>query len=127
MTVPLADTSLFIAIEQGRRLRAVPPERALVSTITVGELRLGVLAAPDATVAARRLRTREKALKAEPVPVDGIVAEVWAALRVGLRERQRRMPINDSWIAATAIAYGIPVATQDDDYDDVPGLEVVKL
>ena len=127
MTVPLADTSLFIAIEQGRRLRAVPPERALVSTITVGELRLGVLAAPDATVAARRLRTLEKALKAEPVPVDGIVAEVWAALRVGLRERQRRMPINDSWIAATAIAYGIPVATQDDDYDDVPGLEVVKL
>lgn len=37
------------------------------------------------------------------------------------------MPINDSWIAATAIAHGIPVATQDDDYDDVPGLDVVKL
>ncbi len=125
MTVPLADTSLFIAIEQGRPLRAAPPKRALVSTITVGELRLGVLAAPDATVAARRLRTLEKALEAEPVPVDAVVAEAWAALRAGLRER--RMPINDSWIAATAIAHGIPVATQDDDYDDVPGLEVVKL
>jgi predicted nucleic acid-binding protein len=37
------------------------------------------------------------------------------------------MPLNDSWIAATAIAHGLPVATQDDDYDEVPGLEVVKL
>jgi len=127
VTVPLADTSLFIAVEQGRPLLTAPPERVLVSTITVGELRLGVLAAPDATIAARRLRTLERALEAEPVPVDGIVAEAWAALRVGLREQKRRMPINDSWIAATAIAHGIPVATQDDDYDDVPGLDVVKL
>lgn len=39
----------------------------------------------------------------------------------------RRIPLNDSWIAATAIAHRLPVATQDDDYDDVPGLEVVKL
>ncbi|MDQ3153490.1 MAG: PIN domain-containing protein [Actinomycetota bacterium] len=123
VTVPLADTSLFIAIAQGRPLRAAPPERALVSTITVGELRFAVLAAPDTTIAAMRLRTLEKALEAEPMPV----AEAWAALRAGLWERQRRMPINDSWIAATAIAHGIPVATQDDDYDDVPGLEVMKL
>lgn len=127
MRAPLADTSLFVAIEQGRPLRAAPPDRALVSIITVGELRLGVLAAPDATIAARRLRTLEKALEAEPVPVDEVVAEAWAALRARLREQERRMPINDSWIAATAIAYGIPVATQDDDYDDVPGLDVVKL
>jgi predicted nucleic acid-binding protein len=28
---------------------------------------------------------------------------------------------------ATAIAHGLPVATQDDDYDQVPGLQVVKL
>ena len=36
-------------------------------------------------------------------------------------------PLNDSWIAATALAHGLPVATQDDDYDQVPGLQVVKL
>jgi predicted nucleic acid-binding protein len=30
------------------------------------------------------------------------------------------MPVNDSWIAATAIAHGIPVLTQDDDYDHAP-------
>ncbi len=37
------------------------------------------------------------------------------------------MPLNDSWIAATTIAHGLPVATQDGDYDEVSGLEVVKL
>ena len=37
------------------------------------------------------------------------------------------MPINDSWIAATALARGMPVVTQDSDYDDVPGLRVVKV
>lgn len=58
---------------------------------------------------------------------DTSLADAWAALRAQLRERGRRMPLNDSWIAATAIAHGLPVATQDDDYDEVPGLEVVKL
>jgi len=37
------------------------------------------------------------------------------------------MPINDSWIAATALAHDLTVTTQDDDYDDVPGLQVVKV
>ncbi len=37
------------------------------------------------------------------------------------------MPVNDSWIAATALANGLPVASQDSDYDDVPGLRVLKL
>jgi predicted nucleic acid-binding protein len=37
------------------------------------------------------------------------------------------MPINDSWIAAVALANNMPVASQDSDYDDVPGLEVIRV
>jgi predicted nucleic acid-binding protein len=127
VTAPLADTSLFIAIEQGRVLCAPPPPRYHVSVVTVGELRLGVLSAPDPEIGATRLRTLITALEADPLLVDEAVADAWAALRAQLRERGRRMPLNDSWIAATALAHGLPVATQDDDYDEVPGLEVVKL
>ncbi len=127
VTVPLADTSLFIAIEQGRVLRASPPPRYHVSVITASELRLGVLSAPDSETGAARLRTLMTALEADPLVVDEAVADAWAALRAQLRERRRRIPRNDSWIAATAIAHGLPVATQDDDYDEVPGLEVVTL
>ena len=37
------------------------------------------------------------------------------------------MAVNDSWIAATAIALDIPVVTQDDDYVDIPGLSVIHV
>jgi predicted nucleic acid-binding protein len=37
------------------------------------------------------------------------------------------MSVNDSWIAATAISLRSPVVTQDDDYIDVPGLEIIRV
>jgi len=123
----LADTSLFVAIEQERPLSASPPKRVAVSVITVGELRLGVLAADSGPIRARRLETLSAAEAFDPLPVDAKVAHAWAALRLALRDAGKRMPINDSWIAATAIANGMPVASQDGDYDDVPGLEVIRV
>jgi hypothetical protein len=125
--VALADTSMFIALEQERQLADDPPERVQVSVITVGELRLGVLAANDADTRARRLETLSRAEALEPLPVDTVVAHAWARLRVALRDAGARMPLNDSWIAATAIAHKLPVVSQDTDYDGVPGLEVIRL
>ena len=128
MTRALADTSLMIAFETGRPLSDLPlPDQLAVSIITIGELRAGVLAASDLGVRDRRLITLSTASTLDPLPIDGEVAEAWARLRIALRDAGRRMPVNDSWIAATAIAHGIPVVTQDDDYDDVPGLEVIKV
>jgi predicted nucleic acid-binding protein len=63
----------------------------------------------------------------EPIPVDEAVSEAWALLVSRLRALGRKAPINDSWIAATAIAVGVPVVTQDADYDQMPGVEVIRL
>ena len=123
----LADTSLFIALEHDRPLHAEPPTTLVVSVITVGELRSGVLSAADAATRATRLRSLAKALESEPLPVDDAVANAWAELRARLRESGRRLAVNDSWIAATAIAHGLPLVTQDRDYTNVPGLAVVAL
>lgn len=123
----LADTSVFIALEQRRPLGGVPPERIAVSVVTVGELRLGVLVAADSAARARRLDTLLRAEALEPLPIDSDVAGRWAALRLALREAGRRMPLNDSWIAATALAHGMPLVSQDDDYEGVPGLEVIRI
>ena len=123
----LADTSLFVAIEQDRPLLGAPPRRLAVSVITIAELRLGVLAAGDGPTRARRLETLTRANALDPIPVDGAVAASWATLRLALRDAGTRMPLNDSWIAATALANGIPVVSQDSDYDDVPGLQVVRV
>lgn len=128
MSDGLADTSVFIAHESGRALRTdVLPDRLAVSVITIGELRAGVLAARDLATRDRRLTTLTAALALDPVPVDEEVAGAWARLRVTLRDLGLRMTVNDSWIAATALALGVPVVTQDDDYVSVPGLDVIRV
>jgi predicted nucleic acid-binding protein len=128
MTDGIADTSVFIAHESGRSLRVhALPDRLAVSVITIGELRAGVLGATDVLTRDRRLATLTAALALDPVPVDNEVAAAWARLRVLLRERGQRMTVNDSWIAATAMALGVVIVTQDDDYVDVPGLTVVRV
>ena len=128
MSRGIADTSVFIARESGRPLaEAGLPDELAISVITVGELAAGVLAAVDVETRDRRLATLSEALALDPLPVDQPVAEAWARLRVLLRDMQRRMPVNDSWIAATAMSLGVPVVTQDEDYVEVAGLEIIRV
>lgn len=127
VTAAVADTSIFIARETNRPFRTELPERLAVSIITIGELRAGVLVASDVETRARRLTTLTAALHLDPLPVDDEVARAWSELRVRLRDIGRRMPVNDSWIAATAIAWGHSIVTQDDDYIDIPGLTVIRV
>ncbi len=124
----LADTSVFVADEAGRALDVdLFPAEVAVSIITIGELRAGVLAAVDVATRDRRLNTLVAALGLQPVPVDERVAESWALLRIALRDSEQRMPVNDSWIAATALALDVPVLTQDTDYVEVAGLRVIHV
>jgi predicted nucleic acid-binding protein len=97
------------------------------AVITIAELRLGVLASAGTETRARRLVTLTSAMAFDPVPIGDAVADAWASLRIRLRDRGLRMPVNDSWIAATAIALGIPVVTQDAGYVDIQGLDVIRL
>lgn len=128
MSRGVADTSVFIARESGRALDpAALPDELAVSVITVGELRAGVLAAEDLLTRDRRLATLTHVLALQPLPVDEGVADAWARLRLLLRDSDQRMPVNDSWIAATALSLGVSVVTQDDDYVDVPGLDVINV
>ncbi|MEA2009270.1 MAG: type II toxin-antitoxin system VapC family toxin [Actinomycetota bacterium] len=128
MTRGLADTSIFIARESGRPLDVDRmPDEIAVSVVTVGELRAGVLAAANVEARSRRLMTLTEVLALDPVPIDERVAEEWARLRVELRETGQRMPINDSWIAATARSIAVPVVTQDHDYVQIPGLDVILV
>jgi hypothetical protein len=127
VTAGIADTSVFTAHESGRALDAGRlPDDLGVSIITIGELRAGVLAAVDVETRDRRLATFSAARALDPIPIDEPVADAWARLRILLRDSGQRMPVNDSWIAATAMSLGVAIVTQDDDYADVPGLTVIK-
>lgn len=129
MTVGLLDTSVFIAREVGRPLDvAALPDESGVSVVTIAELRLGVLQAADDTIRSARLSTLAAAQRLEPLPVDEQVAAAWALLRRRLREAGLRMEINDSWIAATAIAHGMAIITQDLGFPDaIPNLTVIRV
>ena len=128
MSRGIADTSVFIARESGRPIAENDlPDELAISVITIGELRSGVLAAVDVETRDRRLATLSEALALDPLPVAQTVAEAWARLRVLLRDMQKRIPVNDSWIAATAMSLGVPVVTQDEDYVEVPGLKILRV
>lgn len=128
MSRGLVDTSVFIARESGRGLdETALPDEIAVSVITIGELRAGVIATDSPRVRDRRLATLEAANRLHPVGVDEVVARAWARLRIELRDVGQRMPVNDSWIAATAMALEVPVVTQDDDYIETPSLTVLRV
>ena len=101
--------------------------------VTVGELGLGVLSAEDASTRARRADTLDLARRAEPVPISESIMGAWARLVVDCRAAgiQRTVKLTDALIAATAIELGLPVVTQDDDYDQMarahPALRVLKV
>lgn len=58
------------------------------------------------------------------------LSKVCAELRVRLRDAGRSVNVNHMWIASVAIANGVPVVTQDDDFDafdELGALEVVRV
>lgn len=127
----LLDTSVFIAREAGRQVRAEAiPSQAAVSIVTKAELRAGVLTAPDIAARDRRITTLEVLSHMAVLPVDEFVAGAWAQMRAYLAASGKRVGANDIWIAATAAAYEVPVLTQDGDFDylnGVAGLTVIPV
>lgn len=124
----LLDTSVFIASESGRALdHAALPAEAALSVITFAELHAGVLAASDTDVRARRMATLDSIGDIELLGIDERVALAWARLRTHLVALDRRINVNDLWIAATALAHGLAVITQDADFDPVAGIGGLRV
>jgi len=127
----LLDTSVFIAAESGRPLNEERvPDEAAISVVTLAELQAGVLVAADVETRARRMTTLDAVADVELIEVDEAAALMWARMRVHLAQAGRRVNVNDLWIAASAASRGLPVVTQDDDFDavvGVGGLEVVRV
>jgi len=130
--VGLLDTSVFIARESGRAIASLP-QRVALSVITIGELQLGVLNADDAVTRSRRADTLALARAADPIPVSEAVMVSWARLVADCRAAgvHRAVKLTDALIAATAIEHGLPVVTQDADFDRIasacPALSVIKV
>jgi hypothetical protein len=128
----LLDTSVFIAREIERPLGELP-DRVAVSVVTIGELQLGILNASDDATRARRADTLALARAADPIPIGEAIMVTWARLVSASKAAgvHRTIKLTDALIAATAIEHGLPVVTQDTDYDQMarayPDLQVLNV
>lgn len=84
-----------------------------VNPIVLGEVEYGILALP----ASKRREKLEKwfadvVRRIRVLEFDAASAHAWAQLLARLKKSGREMPIKDSLIAATALAYDLTVATR---------------
>jgi predicted nucleic acid-binding protein len=123
----IADTSVFIAQESGRKLGDLP-EQIAVSVVTAAELELGVLRASNPTSRAIRLSTLSRVQATYALlPVDPEVASCFARIASSELSKGRRLRRHDTWIAATAMRHGAAVITQDKDFSSFEDVAVLRV
>ena len=113
----LADTSLFVAAEQRRPIGEPPAGDARISVATLTELIVGARRAAEGPLRVLREATLARARSFVALPYDEPVAEQLGELLATARSKGRRAGAMDAIIAATALAHGLRVWTQDDDFD----------
>jgi len=101
-------------------------EERAISVITVSELLHGAHRASGDRWARRRAFVEHVIAAFEPIPITESVARVHAEVWSELARRGEVLGANDLWIAATALAHGLGVATRNaTDFRRVPGLRVL--
>jgi toxin FitB len=114
VTRGLLDTSVVIAHTDGE-LEATLPEEVAISVATLAELHYGVLVSSDAETRRRRLsRLGQIESMFNPLPLDAGVARAFAMIAHAVKTGggQPRARVMDLWIAATALAYKLPLYTR---------------
>ncbi|MEX1264853.1 MAG: PIN domain-containing protein [Actinomycetota bacterium] len=123
----LIDTSVFIGREQGRPVGDLPL-RGGISVMTLAELHVGALVATDDGVRAARIRTLASTEGTfDAIPVDDAVARRFAELVAAGSRQGLRFQVADALIGATSLVLGVPVYTQDADFDRMPGVIVRQV
>jgi tRNA(fMet)-specific endonuclease VapC len=99
-------------------------ERKYTSLIVVGEL---YFAADNSGHPDQNHKTYRKVLETlKIVPMNDKVAQCYSKIKLHLKQKGKKIPSNDLWIAACAAAYGMSVATFDGHFDDIEEITVVR-
>ena len=96
-------------------------QRLIVSFQTLEDIRYGMF---DRGWDARRRNGMERHLAQYGIAwPDGDTATASARLRAKCKAAGRELKQGDAWIAATALALGCPLASDDNDFREVPGID----
>lgn len=130
VTRGLLDTSVVIAQTEEELDSALPTEVA-ISVATLAELHYGVLVAPDGEARRQRLsRLGQVEAMFNPLPMDAGVARAFGMIAHAVKTGggQPRARVMDLWIAATALAYKLPLYTRNfEDFKLLQGLVDIKV
>jgi len=126
----LIDTDLLVDLERGAPTsateRLLGDEDRSISVITVSELLHGAHRAQGAVRARRRAFVEHILAGFQAIPITEPVARVHADIWSDLAVRGQQIGAHELWIAATALANGLGVATRNSGhFDRIAGLRVV--
>ena len=126
----LIDTDMLVDLERGVANPTVEQrigsENRAISVITVSELLFGVHRAKGAQRSRRGAFVEHLLAELQAIPITETVARVHADLWARLAARGHLIGAHDLWIAATALAHGLGLATGNaDELGRIPGLRVI--
>jgi tRNA(fMet)-specific endonuclease VapC len=128
----LIDTDVLVTLERGAGTsalaEAVGEQDRAISVITVSELMHGVHRATGARRARRSAFVEHLLAGLAAIPITAPVARVHAGVWAQMADAGEMIGAHDLWIAATALAHGLAVATGNQaDFERVPGLRVIAV
>ncbi|HVW17564.1 MAG TPA: PIN domain-containing protein [Solirubrobacteraceae bacterium] len=128
----LIDTDLLVDVERGVAAPEVEAllgeEDCLISVITVSELLHGILRAAGPVRVRRRAVVENLLASVTALPITETVARIHAEIWADLAGRGRLIEPHDMWIAASALAHDLGVATANRaHFERVAGLRVVAV
>ncbi len=98
-------------------LARTPADRLFLSSLTIGELKRGIMRLPESKKKSRLMMWLETLLADygdRILPVDRSVAEAWGIMQAQAEASGQRMSIIDGYITATASAYQMTVVTRNE-------------
>lgn len=122
------DTSFLIEAEHDEAMRdLLIGETFVVPAIAAAEFLLGIRMVKNERIRRRAQDFYEDYIRPFVFPFDESQAQSLATLIVTQRKKGRVLKPYDAAIAAAALELSCPIFALDTDFDDIEGLEVIKL
>ncbi len=125
----LLDTNAYVAFKGGdpATLEIIQlAEQVSLSTIVLGELLAGFALGSREPANREELSAFLDSPRVSIVAVTAETASFYAVIYRQLRAKERPIPTNDLWLAASALQHASALVTHDAHFDDIDGLLVVR-
>lgn len=123
----LLDTNAYVAFKRGDEavvelIRLA--DEIVLSSVVLGELLAGFAAGEREAACREELARFLASRRVTVVSVDEGTADAYARVFALLRRKGRPIPVNDLWIAASALQHGLHLVTFDQRFAAIEGLAV---